>query len=943
MRRAIKVLSLPAWTFLFVLFGAAVGHGQTITITAPSSPTSVKEGDDFFTNVMNEPLDFDQRRDFMWEELFNEPTISATAGVWSGSFNTTGGYVFPLFPGFGGGNPLMNVGRTGERFPIDTAKYKYLSVRRRVSANPGRNIQAIYVSQQVSWPVDLLCAGIDGYYTANSGVHFANNQWAIDLFDFRQPLGSQPSPPRCDGGQYNPGRWSGLIRGLRLDPSPGGGPATVADYDWVRVVDPTSAPLATVSWTTTGAPAGSQVNVYVDNDASGKDGSFIGRAPASAGSFVFPSAALPPGTWYFYLEIRSNTGADAVLGASSGYSAAYTVNGRTRVVVNSPSMTSGADYATEFLGNPWDFSDAADVANLNFANDALKRFKNPVFSGGQFTATAVGPVGGASESDVQVWMNVNPAKPIPTYRYRYLTIRMSIDPTLYTNISDKVMKGHIARSFWWNTDLHLDGTATRANVVYEGLWSHTVDLVGTPGLIDGTDTYPAQTGWRGNPTLANLRIDPGEYPFDTVFSMDDVKLRARPEPTGANVFTVSLTTSDLESEQATLQFFRDSDNAGFDGTLVGTLTNRSPGPHTFTFSTAGVFPQDFWIYVVATDSAGNVTRQYGDAPLHVGPQVWQPFFAVNPLETPYVGDFNGDGRTDIITFTRQNPAAFGDVYVALSNGSQFVDKNGNPGSSDKWHDFFAINTSEQVVIGDYDGDGKDDIATWLGATTRQVYVAKSLGTGMGPATVWVSSIGFNPSDVLMSGDANGDGKEDLILFARTQGKVYVALSDGASFGNPTQWHGFFAVSTYERPQVADVNGDGKADIVTFATDSPTAFGDVYVATSDGTRFVDLNGVPSSSSKWHDFFAIRPTEEVRIGDLNDDGKDDFFTFLPAPFGQCYNVLSQGTQMAPNVLWVPEGLYYTSTDRPFVGDVNGDGKADVILFRQVPGKVEVVLTP
>jgi hypothetical protein len=214
---------------------------------------------------------------------------------------------------------------------------------------------------------------------------------------------------------------------------------------------------------------------------------------------------------------------------------------------------------------------------------------------------------------------------------------------------------------------------------------------------------------------------------------------------------------------------------------------------------------------------------------------------------------------------------------------------------------------------------------------------------MGPSNVWVDSIGFNSSDVLTSGDANGDGKKDLILFARTQGKVFVALSNGTKFGTPTQWHGFFAVSTYERPQVADVNGDGKADIVTFATDSPTAFGDVYVATSDGTKFVDLNGVPNSSSKWHDFFAIRPTEEVRIGDLNGDGKDDFFTFLPAPFGQCYNVLSQGTQMAPNVLWVPEGLYYTSTDRPFVGDVNGDGKADVILFRQVPGKVEVVLTP
>jgi hypothetical protein len=233
------------------------------------------------------------------------------------------------------------------------------------------------------------------------------------------------------------------------------------------------------------------------------------------------------------------------------------------------------------------------------------------------------------------------------------------------------------------------------------------------------------------------------------------------------------------------------------------------------------------------------------------PPVWQGFFAVDTRETPYVGDFNGDGKTDIITFTRDNPAAFGDVYVALSDGAKF-------GANTKWHDFFAINRSEVVVVGDYDGDGKDDIATWLSTSTRQVYVARSLGTGMTQELVWSNSIGFDPSDVLASGDANGDGKKDLILFARQQGKVYVALSTGSSFAAPTQWHGFFAVSTYERPRVADVNGDGKDDIVTFATDSPTSFGDVYTSISTGTRF----GVNDVSNKWHDFFSISPAETVR---------------------------------------------------------------------------------
>ena len=84
----------------------------------------------------------------------------------------------------------------------------------------------------------------------------------------------------------------------------------------------------------------------------------------------------------------------------------------------------------------------------------------------------------------------------------------------------------------------------------------------------------------------------------------------------------------------------------------------------------------------------------------------------------------------------------------------------------------------------------------------------------------------------------------------------------------------------------------------------------------GREFVDQDGNANSSTKWHDWFAIQPTEQVRIGDLDGDQKDDFFTFLPAPIAQCYTVQSLGTSMGPNVLW-PEPVAPLSTDMPFVG--------------------------
>ena len=905
-----------AWSGVLLLGLSGESALAQVTLTGPLAPVTVLEGDDFFTTVAHNRLDLNERRDFMWEENWQEGTINMAGGLWTGQFNTQGAYVFPILPGFSDAVPFGPEGRSmGESLGVDSAKYKYLAVRRSVN---NRTAQAVYVKNTAVFPssgADLVCTGSDGYFpTGAPAVLFPANVFTIDTYDFRN---ANLNPTRCQGGSNAP--WTGTIRALRLDPSTQGPMNTSVSYDWVRLVDPTSGPNVTITWTPIAGTAA--VNIYVDDNNSGNNGSFIGRAAASAGTFSFPSAALAPGTWFFYLERRNNLPGDASQGFS-GYSAAYTVNGRTTVTINNPSMTSGPDYATDVLGNAWDFSEPAPNPDII----SMTQIGSPTFSGGAFTGTGVKP-GGQSVTDAQFRLRIG--TPILTRRFRYLSVDMSIDPTGYTNITNKLSNGHLANPFFWNQTFEADGTEARGTVVYEGRHVYTYDLA-SPFVR----RLPSQRGWLGNATVSTLRYDPLETTINnTPFSMFDMRIRARPEPNAANSLTLQVTTSDPEGNNSSIQFFRDNDAAGFNGTLLANIVSGAPGLRTAIISTASLFAGDHFVYVEVTEPPhGIVTRQYADAPIHISPQVWHNFFAVNSLETPFVGDFNGDGRTDIITFTRQNPASFGDVYVSLSDGTQFL-------PSTKWNDFFAINTSEQVVIGDYDGDNKDDIATWLSASTRQVYVALSLGTGMTSATVWSNSIGFDPSNVLAAGDADGDGKKDLILFARAQRKVYVAISDGTKFAPPVVWHNFFAVSNFERPRVADVDGDGRADIVTFATDSPSAFGDVYTALSDGTKFGD----GQNSNKWHDFFAIRPTEEIRIGDLDEDGKDDFFTFLPGPFGQCYTVLSQGTGMGPNDLWMAEDLVYLNTDKPFVGDVNADGKADIILFSQVPGIVKVVLTP
>uniref|UniRef100_UPI0029FF292F FG-GAP repeat domain-containing protein n=1 Tax=Micromonospora sp. RTGN7 TaxID=3016526 RepID=UPI0029FF292F len=65
-------------------------------------------------------------------------------------------------------------------------------------------------------------------------------------------------------------------------------------------------------------------------------------------------------------------------------------------------------------------------------------------------------------------------------------------------------------------------------------------------------------------------------------------------------------------------------------------------------------------------------------------------------------DFSGDGRDDVVAFTR---GSLNDVYVATSTGSSFS------GTSVKWNDFFGLN-GETLTTGDFNGDGKDDIVAF---------------------------------------------------------------------------------------------------------------------------------------------------------------------------------------------------------------------------------------
>ncbi|MGA8490725.1 MAG: FG-GAP-like repeat-containing protein [Terriglobales bacterium] len=251
--------------------------------------------------------------------------------------------------------------------------------------------------------------------------------------------------------------------------------------------------------------------------------------------------------------------------------------------------------------------------------------------------------------------------------------------------------------------------------------------------------------------------------------------------------------------------------------------------------------------------------------------------------------------------------------------------------------------AESVAVEDLNGDGKPDLVVANqcsdGACVNHGFVGVLLGKGDGkfqPVATYDSG-GYDAFSVAVA-DVNGDGKPDLVLAnvcassnCSTGGAVSVLLGNGDGTFQAAKSYGSGGQDAYS-VAVEDVNGDGKPDLLVanYCADSECVTdGNVGVLFGNGDGTFQA-AVPYSSGAYH-------TVSVAVGDVNGDGKPDLVVAsYCASSSNCADgsvgvLLGNGNGTFQAAVNYSSGGY--EAQFVAVADVNGDGKPDLVAANAI----------
>ena len=268
--------------------------------------------------------------------------------------------------------------------------------------------------------------------------------------------------------------------------------------------------------------------------------------------------------------------------------------------------------------------------------------------------------------------------------------------------------------------------------------------------------------------------------------------------------------------------------------------------------------------LVAFTKTGPVWVAYGTGGNFDGNYQRSPYFCLNN-ENCQVADIDNDQKPDLISFTKTGP-----VWVAYGTGRGNFDGNYQRAS------YFCVN-NEDCHVADVDNDKRADLISF--SKTGPVYVAYATANrGNFSGNFQRATYFCVGNETCRVGDLNNDGRADIISFTPA-GEVWVSYATASGFnGNykGTVTNTNYRVQTNfcttgEACEVADVNGDGWADLVVFVKNAISAKQDdvwVSLALPDGTF--------ATPEKWSDYFCAG-SQTCALGRFDNNASMDVIAF------------------------------------------------------------------
>ena len=335
-------------------------------------------------------------------------------------------------------------------------------------------------------------------------------------------------------------------------------------------------------------------------------------------------------------------------------------------------------------------------------------------------------------------------------------------------------------------------------------------------------------------------------------------------------------------------------------------------------------------------------------------------FSTGKINTFYYGDFNGDGRKDLlvtekktsftssdkwqlylvgadgITFTKKNEgylaSTFGGFYIADVDGNgrdealwkvkgttisflnySYIESTGLVRGNTSYD--LTFNTSDAglyIIPGDFDGDSKPDYLALY--ATNTFYAVKINGVNK-------SGMSFtNPNDVRLI-DFDGDGRKEVQVISGNNCYIYQYSTINQTFS--TIYISTTFPTSSDRIFTGDFNGDKKTDILSWK--SGTGWSMKF---STGTSFVAAPSTPP-------FYYADPNASLLdfnyyVGDMNGDGFEDVIEIYKngsASQVKVYYSLGNGSYIAQNNAYSKSSI---NQDYFNIRDFNGDGKMDLFYY-------------